>query len=502
MKFSILMSTYNRPYQLRLCLDSMLRQGLEGLDYETLILDDGNDNITADVAASFADRMPVRYIYTGSRTARYWRPMGFTANIGIRQAQGDVVALTNSDIYHIGQTVRPVFEAAEKDEMAISTVNNVWDDDGTLIDYLSNSQFTEEGLAAVMQIIRAAPRPAGFYPANPDVPFFMAIHKEHLMRLGGFDEDFIGVAIEDCDLLDRLRAIGCHYVYAPPGSEAIHLYHGRKSIRELESCPGFHYNQRLQAERKTQLVRNQGRKWGELIDPHAAWDDAPVHLVLWVTSRCNLDCPYCNQRRVRSSFPEYEMSQEELDYLISSCLQRGIHFDTIELSGGEPTIWPLFESGLRKLSEAGIADNLTFITNGRDPEVVAGIANSLGLRYIVSATQCTPSQYNAHERLGVGVWWNKSNHKPIPTSAIPNSLPVVCTQRQNGSGRVIRQLSYIAGEIWYCCMAKANSYIVGGNASLHCSFDDDFLSYFSRRATDLPICSVCLCNKLVWDSIS
>ena len=504
MRFSIVMTTYNRPKFLYFALKSLRRQQINNLDHEILVLDDGNDGgISYGITQQedIKDKLNIRYIHTGCRTYNLWRNMGFAANIGIQQATGEIVVLTNSDIYHLGNTVLPVIQNAKADANALSTLNKVYDDTGMFIDALHQGIQTTKELEETIKRVKASNPLPGVYPANPDMPFFLAVRREHLMKVGGYDEDFIGSASEDCDLLDRLQAIGCRYVYAPPGAEALHLYHGRRNIEQLKADPGFDFNLRLRSERSQVIQRNQGRNWGELIDPTVSQDDAPIHLVLWVTSQCNLSCPLCNQRYAREDYSHYNMSREELNHFVTSCQERNIHFSTIELAGGEPTLWPLFSTALAELKDSGICDRVTFITNGRDAARVAGLANRHGLFYVVSKSQCTEEQEATHKKIGVGLLWNKGKHLVIPTQPLPDSLPSVCSQRQDGHGRVVRQLFYLEGVVWYCCLAYTNSKIIGSDARLSCPFEEDFQSFFSKREPGLPICQICLCNKLVWDQI-
>jgi glycosyltransferase involved in cell wall biosynthesis len=501
MKTSIVITSYNRPRQLCFSLASIAGQDLSNLDYEVIVINDGlnDDTIAVATESEFAKVLNVRYFYTGFRNDSVWRPMGLAANIGIQLAEGEIIVLSNSDIYHIGETIVSVVNGCTEDKFALSTVNRAFDDDGRLIDFLCGNPYDVGGRTQIIQSIMSLSGPKGVYQMTPDMPFCMAIRKEHLMNVGGFDEDFIGCASEDCDLLDRLMRIGCHYHYAEKGIDVIHLYHGRRTIKQLEEDPGFAYNINLRNERKRQLVRNVGRKWGELIDFNAPQESAPVHLVLWVTSKCDLNCPLCDQKTVRKSLVGYEMSTDELLGIIASCKQRGLHFSTIEITGGEPSMWSIFESGIKLLSRSGIADKITFITNGNDAERVALTANKYGIRYTVSANQATRAQIATHKRLGVGVQFNTSGHLPVPESPIPDSLPARCSQSHDRDGRVVKQLEYIKGRVYYCCMALANSSIVGMAPELSCDFEEDFVSYFSNRNFDVPVCSVCLCNEKVWN---
>jgi len=267
MKASIILTTYRRPTFLLAVLQSIARQTLGDLDYELLVINDGPNDATEYVAtrSRAAKSLNIRYIHSGTREGQKWRTMGFAANIGIQQAVGEIVVLSNSDMYHVGTTVVPVIEYCAKDPMAISTVAEVYDDDGSLIKHLTTyHHMWTRARERIIDGIRTGPRPPGLFPTNPDMPFFMAIRREHLLNVGGYDEDFTGCASEDCDLLHRLLTGGCYYHYGEPDSELIHLYHGRRSIAELEADPGFAYNICLRKMRRRLLVRNAGRKWGQL----------------------------------------------------------------------------------------------------------------------------------------------------------------------------------------------------------------------------------------------
>ena len=140
MKFSIILTTYNRSHHLYFCLRSLHDQLLD-MDHEIIVVNDGNDDETENVVktSDAAQGLNIRYVYTGDRPDKSWRVMGFAANVGIRQAKSEIVVLSNSDIYHYGNTVKPVIENCINNPMALSTLNKVFDDEGSLIEAL-NSQ--------------------------------------------------------------------------------------------------------------------------------------------------------------------------------------------------------------------------------------------------------------------------------------------------------------------------------------------------------------------------
>ncbi len=86
--FSVVICTYNRSQRLRGALDSVSRQ--DESDYELIVVDDGSEDDTAEVVASF-DSPLVRYVRRpngGLSTAR---------NTGIKVAQGEFVIFLDDD---------------------------------------------------------------------------------------------------------------------------------------------------------------------------------------------------------------------------------------------------------------------------------------------------------------------------------------------------------------------------------------------------------------------
>lgn len=513
MNVSLIITTYNRSEFLYHSLRTISKQDLTGLNLEIIVVNDGDcdetENIceTSDCASLLREKgVDLKCLYSGHRYQGYWRCMGFAANVGIRQSRGEIVILSNSDMYHLGNTIKTVSSGCELNDHYLGTLHKVYDDPGWLTLHLKNfpqeSENSNNALKQILSRIKQSTTSQECYSSNPEMPFCLAIKKKHLIDIGGFDEDFIGIASEDCDLLDRLKAIGCRYWYAPPGVEAIHMYHGRKTIKQLSAMPGFKHNLQLRKERSKFIVRNVEREWGKPLNSQIPIETAPMSMMLWVTSQCNKNCPKCSQRIVMDRLPNYNMSTQELDEFILSCQSRKIRFSTITLSGGEPTLWPLFEQGVEKLCHSGIADQVTFITNGSNAKMAVRTANRHHLRYVVSKPQSSAEDIKYHEDHGVGVSFNEERHRNCPTIPLANTLPAICSQRVNREGFVVRELLYLNREVWYCCTAAANSFRLGvEEAGLRCSFNEDFDAYFKQRSFALNICAICTCNALVWQTL-
>jgi glycosyltransferase involved in cell wall biosynthesis len=273
MTATVLMTTYCRPQYLRWSLGSIQRQDLSSSECEIVVLNDGLPDGSSEIVQQFSEAgMPVRHLHTGHRNQEgkaKWRIPGYAFNIGIQQSKSDVIILTCSDIYHLNDSLKPLIRTAMQDRDALATVRDVYDDCGELRDYLQSvGDVDRRKVSEIVQTIKRLPAETwGDRPhTGPDMPFLMAISREKLVSIGGFDEDFTGYACDDVDLIGRLLASGMHYTYT--WAEVAHVFHGVRSNtspsdpHELRS--DYLYNLWLLTYRREQIVRNVDRPWGVL----------------------------------------------------------------------------------------------------------------------------------------------------------------------------------------------------------------------------------------------
>ena len=223
-----------------------------------------------------------------------------------------------------------------------------------------------------------------------------------------------------------------------------------------------------------------------------------LKLLIWVTSDCNLKCPLCNQNYTIITHLNYQMSMEELRHIIDSCKVRGIRFSNIELIGGEPTLWKHLRDGVEALKE--ITDDVWFVTNGNDPELVI----SLGLKHwIVSTNQCTQAQLERFAGHYDKIKYNPCAHKIVPDIPLPDSLPAICNVSHSPFNSSIEEngLGYLFGDVYYCNCIVALGDMTPITNDLICRFEDDFVMKFAEKKFDKPACQRCLCNDKVWTRI-
>jgi glycosyltransferase involved in cell wall biosynthesis len=270
MRTSILLPSYLRSAHLDYTLASIFRQDLSGLDYEAVILNDGIEDDTADVANGWRSRgMNIRYVFTGQRNKNGLKPRqaGFALNVGIQLALGDIVILSCSEVYHLNNSLRIISHVSESDPLALATPRMVFDDDGgfwcRLQQYPADQPPTNEWVNELAS--RDAARRIGQnepFIANPSIPYFMAVRRDLLLEIGGYDEDFTGRSADDSDLIGRLQKAGCNY--RNTSAEVVHLYHRPAPRSEWIASPEYQHNLNLYRERHGIIHRNVGRPWGVL----------------------------------------------------------------------------------------------------------------------------------------------------------------------------------------------------------------------------------------------
>jgi len=223
-----------------------------------------------------------------------------------------------------------------------------------------------------------------------------------------------------------------------------------------------------------------------------------TRLYIWVTSDCNLACPYCSQQNTMKENKGYQMSIDEAYRIVKSCQQRNLHFDTIELTGGEASLWKHIREGVVMFGR--IADNVTLATNGNNPDLV----KSLGMKtWIVSASQATKEQMAKYEPIKRRLTINKHRHKKMPNSPVINSLPALCaTSRDPLTGEPQTCFQYLRGKVYHCCDAAAHCYRLGlSHEEYSCDFEEDFIKRFYHKTYNKEICQYCLANQKVWNQL-
>ena len=211
MKYSIIIPTYNQCSELKACLNSLCYQKLEeGISFEVIVIDDGSSDETINMLEQI--NVPYNLKYKQNLRSNL-SSRAQVRNIGVDLSDGDVLIFLDGD--HI---VQPSFiqshnryHQIEKDIVLCGLRSFV---DSTVLKYgnLAPDKLEEMVIDrdARIDIIKKFSGNLGGMTTSWHLCFScnLSVRREHFVKLGGFDPNFIGWGLEDCELGYRLKKFG------------------------------------------------------------------------------------------------------------------------------------------------------------------------------------------------------------------------------------------------------------------------------------------------------
>ena len=263
MKVSILLPAFKRPALLNLGLSSYVNN-IPTYDYEILVLNDGIPDETESVCEKYKNLgLNVRYIFTGQRNLDgviKSRVPGFALNIGFKQATGELITLSCPEVFHLNNAIDlnvKRYLESPRSTMVIPSMVYFDQTNVTTSKLLQSSNLNNEEIN-INQLMGG-----NFGFCHSEMPYLFTTAKQNFIDIGGYDEDFIGYAGEDSDIIARLKLTGLGYRRS--GAEVIHLFHeGTNDGGYHWDNPRWVHNWNLLNERKDIIIRNAGREWGVL----------------------------------------------------------------------------------------------------------------------------------------------------------------------------------------------------------------------------------------------
>ena len=204
MKLSVLIPSFNRLHSLSVAVESVLAQShfeKEGWvlnrDYELIVVDDGSDDGTAEyVGRVYPDVQLLVQNNRGVSAAR---------NAGLGVAQGEWIALLDSDDSWMPEKLSVQFDAIDETGLAVCHTQEIWIRKGVRVNQHNKHQ-KHGGMIY-----------AHCLPLCAMSPSSILIHRDVFSKVGGFDEGL--PACEDYDLWLRICS---YYQVAFVGSPQIY----------------------------------------------------------------------------------------------------------------------------------------------------------------------------------------------------------------------------------------------------------------------------------------
>jgi len=213
MEASIIIPTYNRKNVVKKTLEYLFHQNYPKDQYEIILIDDGSTDGTKEMINFLSPPCRLVYLYQNRKGPHIAR------NLGIKNARGKIIIFVDSDIFtppnFINEHMR--FHSRFKDVV------------------VSGPTVRTDKLKDVFGDIKRRKFRESLAWSGPSlVTSNLSVKREFLLKVGGFDEEFVGMGWHDWELGLRLKKLG---LKVKRNVEAIVYHYKRK--RDLSDIPSL-----------------------------------------------------------------------------------------------------------------------------------------------------------------------------------------------------------------------------------------------------------------------
>ena len=201
MRFSVVIPTFNRKHSLQHCLRAVTSQAYP--DYEVIVVDDGSRDGTLEMVRSEFPK--VICLQTGANCGP-----AAARNRGIQAAGGDIIAFTDDDCVPPRDWLSNLAAGFEAYPEA-GAVGGIQEPPEETWKRNITARFERYNTRNIYQL---GDKVKIGYPLHVGTNN-LAVRKQQIQALGGFDEEFPVAAGEDADLLDRFARAGKPTVCLP-----------------------------------------------------------------------------------------------------------------------------------------------------------------------------------------------------------------------------------------------------------------------------------------------
>lgn len=236
---SLIISTYNWPSALNLCLQSVLQQSV--LPDEVIIADDGSTDDTRQLISSFIRKSPIPIIHVwqadeGFQLAKIRnRAIAKAAYSYIIQIDGDLILHRHFIKDHLHVSTQGSFVTGSRVLLSPSTSKALLENNSIDIDFYntgSKNRFNKLRSSLLRQFLSTRYKVSGknrFYVKGCNMAFW----KKDLIKVNGYNEKLTGWGREDSELAVRLLNVGINKKFLKMGGITFHIYH-KEACRERE----------------------------------------------------------------------------------------------------------------------------------------------------------------------------------------------------------------------------------------------------------------------------
>ena len=235
---SLIVSTYNWPVALSLCLSSIAAQTV--LPDEVIVADDGSGEDTAMLIKKFQKDFPVPLIHVwqadeGFQLARIRnKAIASATKEYIIQIDGDLILHRKFVEDHLRFSQRGSFVSGSRVIMDAALSKKIIES-GKIIIPLFNKGIKNIGNGLWLPVFTRFIKKYRQHKSYNLRGCNMAFWKDDLLAVNGYNEAFQGWGREDSELVIRLLNLGLKKIPIKFGGIVFHLFHPEKSRLQLEA---------------------------------------------------------------------------------------------------------------------------------------------------------------------------------------------------------------------------------------------------------------------------
>jgi len=223
MTTTLLISTYNFPVALNLCLESITRQIVQ--PDEVIIADDGSGEETQKLVEEWRQRltMPVKYVWQEDNGFR----LSEIRNKALAVATGDYIIQIDGDIIMERHFIKDHLRYAKPDHFVCGSRSRITEDYTNRLKRGKKYKFSffRPGLFDRMNALRFRRLTPLFYDYDHLRGCNMAYWRKDVLEINGFDETIASYGYEDEDVQERLKRIGKKKLFVKFMCIEYHVWH-------------------------------------------------------------------------------------------------------------------------------------------------------------------------------------------------------------------------------------------------------------------------------------
>lgn len=247
---SVVVTTYAWPQALDAVLRGLAHQ--RGANMEVVVAEDASTPDTAAVVHRWQSLLPsgrLRHVTQEDEGFRLAR----VRDLGALAARGTAILFLDGDCVPRRDCARAVlhqlrpgwFLGSKRVRLSRRLTSKVLEHQLPVhrwgfLDFVLRARSDAEGLTGLTPRDRRRPSRArlpSFVPDRAGWGFFLAVRRDDLHRVNGYDARFVGWGGEDVDIATRLGRLGLRGGWAGPASTVLHLWHPDRTLRERPNAP-------------------------------------------------------------------------------------------------------------------------------------------------------------------------------------------------------------------------------------------------------------------------